>query len=261
MRRTSYATQYESDLRRGRGNGAGRDYRPYLGIQDVPSMAVRYRLYLLRFDRIFQLMSYGEKAALLQFEWDDSVINIYEQYALDPNKTIALSGKNEIRHPAIRGEPTVMTTDFLVCYRQVCGVRWVAYQIKYDREDLANQRTKEKIRLERLFWESKNFEYRCVFSTEFNWIFVKNLEELCTLRNSKRLPLGLDAIDRTVKAITGTYPADRRLSTLSTSSSGTRLSDWEVIKMAVAKKLWMLPIKDKPIEKCQVADLQRVRND
>lgn len=261
MGRTSYTVHFERDLKRGRGSGADSDYQPYLRIQDVPSEAIRYRQPLLRFNRIFHLMSYGERAALLQFDWNPRVECIYEQVALDPKRTILLSQEAGIRHPSVRGETVVMTTDFLVCFRQECGVHWVACQIKHDQGDLANERTQEKLLLEKMYWKSRKIDYRCVLASTFNKIFVRNLEMLSSLRNSRRLPVGMNEVDKGIEAVIKANPQERLLCTLSGRGGGTILSDWEMIKIGVSRKIWELPIKEKPLERCRVKDLQRKRDD
>ncbi|MDU7808318.1 MAG: heteromeric transposase endonuclease subunit TnsA, partial [Serratia marcescens] len=67
-------------IKDGRGQGLGKEYRPWLYVQDVPSDGRSHRVYSHKTGRIHHLLSDLELAAFLVFEWTPNITDIREQF-------------------------------------------------------------------------------------------------------------------------------------------------------------------------------------
>lgn len=160
-----------------RGQGFGKDYKPFLTIRDVPSKGRVHRRPALTHNRIVHLLSDLELAAFLLFDWSSSVTDIREQFPLNPESTIDIAKRLGIRHPAYKGVIQVMTTDFLIDLELDGQLRNQAVSVKYS-EDLENQRTLEKHELERRFWENEGVDWYVFTEQDVPVTTVKNIRWL-----------------------------------------------------------------------------------
>lgn len=196
MRGRKFKTEadVERHRKKGFGDGAGASYVPWLRVQDVPSQGRSHRIPGLKFDRVHHLFSDLERAYYLACEFSEDVIDIREQYPLFPReKTQAIATSNGIRHPVYPGSsvPLVMTTDFLLTVRQLDGSeKLVARSVKYTKELSGKDplRTLEKLKIEKLFWNSQGIDWNIVTEERFTPNLVKNLG---LLRNYSSLPRAL----------------------------------------------------------------------
>lgn len=160
-----------------RGQGVGKHYKPFLTVQDVPSKGRIHRRPSLTHNRIVHLLSDLELAAFLLFDWQKSVIDIREQFPLNPEITIDISKRLGIKHPAYQGVIQVMTTDLLVDFNSDGQHLSKAISVKYA-QDLEDERTIEKLELERRFWEGEGIEWFIFTEHEVPVHFVKNIRWL-----------------------------------------------------------------------------------
>jgi len=162
-------------FKEGRGNGEGKTYKPFLEVRDVPSSGRIHRLPSITHGRIVHLLSDLELAAFLLFDWSSNVIDIREQFPLDPNRTFELSQTCQISHPAFRGDYQVMTTDFVIDIDINGKIHTQAISVKYS-TDLKNKRVIEKQELERRYWESKEIEWFIFTENEVPNILIQNIK-------------------------------------------------------------------------------------
>lgn len=152
----------------GRGSGRGKDYRPWLRIQDLSSRGRSSRMPGKTTGRTHELLSDLERAVLLELDGIDSVVDIREQYPLPQSSTLRLASQAGIRHPQFRGIDTVMTTDFVVDWKAGRRNEMLAISVKYA-DGLDNHRTVEKLEIERRYWVEEGVR----------WILVTELD-LCS---------------------------------------------------------------------------------
>ena len=69
-------------IKEGRGKGYGKDYQPWLTIQEVPSLGRRSRVHGWKTGRLHHTLSDHEIDYLYLLEWADDVIDIREQFPL-----------------------------------------------------------------------------------------------------------------------------------------------------------------------------------
>ena len=91
-------------------------------------------------------MSQGEAMWYFLLRWDDSNIDIREQFPLDNKITVKIADELGIKHPQDRNH--IMTTDFLVTKSDNS---LHAYSVKVDKN--LNDRTVELLYIEREYWK------------------------------------------------------------------------------------------------------------
>ncbi|MGF9763998.1 TnsA endonuclease N-terminal domain-containing protein [Microvirga sp. 0TCS3.31] len=180
MARKRYAlteTRIANFMGQGRGQGEGRDYKPWLKVSDVPSQGRCHRPFCLKTGREHHLLSDNEYYAFLIQWWADDVVDIREQYPLlDRRETMEIAALHGVRHPVDPSSQAVLviTTDLLTTNNTPDGTRLVAFAVKQV-EDLSNRRTLEKLEIERHFWARRNVPWSILISTHLKTNYTRNL--------------------------------------------------------------------------------------
>lgn len=175
----------------GRGEGRLDQYQPWLRIQDVPSRGLVTRIRGWKTSRVHHLMSLQELRYFYSQEWDESVLDIREQYPLDLEETLAIAEHCGIRHPIDRAtqHPIVFTTDFVITTGSQDLELDRARAVKCE-TDLGSRRTLEKLEIERRYWHRRKIDWKIVTESEISKDVAKNVEwlhqyrrldEFCTL--------------------------------------------------------------------------------
>jgi hypothetical protein len=165
-------------MKEGRGFGDGENYVSWLKVQDVPSLGRSHRIQGWRTrNRVVHLMSYLELQHFYTLEWDSFVFDYHEQFPLVLDSTKEIANRIGIRHPASNSKrrsktsqitivraPNVMTTDFLVFYKVGDKTYREAHSVKpaVMLEGKRGDRVKEKLNLERVYWEELGVKWRLV---------------------------------------------------------------------------------------------------
>lgn len=160
-----------------RGQGFGKFYKPFLTVRDVPSKGRVHRRPSITHGRIVHLLSDLELAAFILFDWHQTVIDIREQFPLNPERTIDISKRLGVKHPAAKGVHQVMTTDLLLDIKQDGQIVSQAVSVKY-RSDLEDERVVEKQEIERRFWEGEKINWLLFTENEVPLTLVQNIKWL-----------------------------------------------------------------------------------
>jgi hypothetical protein len=130
--------------------------------------------------RVHHLLSDLETKHFLHLDFNPQVTDIREQYPLFPlDRPIAIANSLGISYPRYPGTttPFVLTTDFLVTFRNPNGeLSSFARTIKY-REELSDNRVLEKLEIERVFWKLQGIPWQ-VDTEDINKTLVTNLHWL-----------------------------------------------------------------------------------
>lgn len=164
-------------IKEGYGFGVGSRYKPWINIQDVPSLGRVTRIKGTKTRRQHELLSDMERNYFYILEFSDSVKDIREQFPLLPiEDTIAIASEIGIKHPKNpkTGEDIVMTTDFLITVSTADGIKEVARTIK-SKDDLLNKRILEKFEIERIFWKKRNIDWAIVTEEEIDRTIANNI--------------------------------------------------------------------------------------
>lgn len=192
-----------------RGQGYGKHYKPFLTVRDVPSRGRVHRRPSITHGRIVHLLSDLELVVFLLFDWNPSVIDIREQFPLDPEKTLTIANRLGIKHPAAKGVNQVMSTDLLIDINLNGAVVHQAISVKY-RDELEDERVIEKEELARRFWEGEQIDSFLFTENEVPVTLIKNIKWLIPHMLSFDLDKSsqMMVFERVLKAVE-TYPQDK----------------------------------------------------
>lgn len=168
--RSTTEKRQEKWINEGRGIGIGKDYKPWLTVQDVPSTGRATRLRGNKIHRQHHLLSDMERDYFYIVEYADSVKDIREQYPLLPlEQTLEIADELGIKHPTDPKTqvPVVMSTDFLLTVETDENNVLLARTIK-SKADLMNERQVEKFEIEKRYWAKKEVNWGIVTENEIH---------------------------------------------------------------------------------------------
>lgn len=174
--------KYERFLKEGRGKGEGKDYNPWLHMQDFPSQGrvSRYPGPGWKTNRIHQLFSDNEKRSIILFGWSDIVIDIREQFPLlEYEETIKFAEKAGIEYPRDHksGFPWVLTTDFLLTVKLDNKPVLLARTFK-EAHELDDSRIQDLFEIEKRYWRVRGVNWGIITEKQIPRTFVDNIEWL-----------------------------------------------------------------------------------
>lgn len=168
----------EKLIKEGRGQGRGSDYKPWITIQDVPSLGRVSRIRGIKTNRQHEFLSDLERDYFYFLEYSDNVVDIREQFPLLPlEETQYIATSLGLQHPRIKenNKDIVMTTDFLVTLRRPDGSTYdIARTIK-PKNNLTNKRVIEKFEIERVYWENQQIDWGIVTDNDMDKTIAHNI--------------------------------------------------------------------------------------
>lgn len=191
----------EKLLKEGRGSGVGREYLPWIKIQDVPSKGRVTRIKGITTDRQHELMSDMERNYFYLLDFSDEIIDIREQYPLLPiEDTLDIALELGVEHPANpqTGEPIVMTTDFLITINKNDQFVDLARTIK-SKDDLLDKRVLEKFEIERQYWKRKEIDWGIVTNEEIDKVIAHNISFVHGYKNIDNIDSFLEISNSEIK--------------------------------------------------------------
>ncbi len=167
-------------IKDGRGQGLGKEYKPWLTVRDVPSEGRSHRIFGHITHRTHHLLSDLELATFLLLQWNNSTTDIREQFPLEISVTKRLCETAGIKHPEFSGVQQFMTSDFLINTSDPNN-RIFAIQVKTS-SALEESRTIEKLEIERRYWLEKEIPWYLVTEKEIPLDVFRNLDWLYSLQ-------------------------------------------------------------------------------
>ncbi|MGB9833044.1 MAG: TnsA endonuclease C-terminal domain-containing protein [Caldisericum exile] len=177
--------KYRRFLKEGRGHGEGKDYKPWLTVQDFPSKGRCHRIFGWKTGRIHHLFTDSEARFFYLLEWEDSVIDIREHFPLlDYDDWV--QNREDLRFDLFTaqksGTPYVISTSFLITVKDRDGnVRYVARSLKAASE-LEKRISLERLEIERRYWEARGIDWGIVTNKDIPVVKAKNIEWIHSAR-------------------------------------------------------------------------------
>jgi len=172
--------KFDRYIKEKRGMGEGKNYIPWIKVQDFSSKGRSHRIAGWKTNRVHHLFSDQEKRMFFLLEWSDIVIDIREQYPLSNlDLTLDIATIMNVRHPINSKSkmPYIMTTDFMitcVINNELCHK---ARTIKSTKE-LENRRTLEKLEIERRYYQHLDIDWAVVTEKGLPKILTENIESI-----------------------------------------------------------------------------------
>ena len=250
--------EYDKLTADGFGRGTGENYKSYLSSFRQRSCAVRGATMVPTCGRrLVHVLSTSEEQVLRVLDWEPSVVDIREQYPLDPRKTMAIADRLGIPHPGHSRGGAVMTSDFLVEYVDETGVqRFRAFQVKDSPKALENKRTAGKLQIEKTYWEERGISWRIVFASSLPPIKLKNLDEFARFRSIVPSDCEIDSARSMVQSFLKSNDM-RPLKAVVMDYGGTPFL--LALKLLCAHKIVSMPIEEKRFLDCTAAEFREVR--
>jgi TnsA endonuclease N terminal/TnsA endonuclease C terminal len=167
----------ENQIRNGRGEGVGKDYKPFIQAHDnkVASEGWITRHLGWKTQRIHHTLSEHERRYLYYLEWIDEVVDIREQFPLLPiSRTEEIANQLGIKHPHLDGEHVVMTTDFVITLKTSNGLIDLVRTVK-PASKLSN-RTLELFEIERRFFVEQDIDWGIIIDNKLPNNLIANIE-------------------------------------------------------------------------------------
>ena len=158
---------------RGHGRGEGLHYIPWISGHEFASRGAFIRLMGRTVPRLYCFMSRLEADAFVIYDCMPDVSDILEQYYLTLEETLEIADELHIRHPWSGKYYNPVTTDLLIRKQDV----WIARAVKSTR-DLENERTLEKLEIERVYFTRRGIDWKIITERELNRNLVQNLHWL-----------------------------------------------------------------------------------
>lgn len=170
--------KFERYEKEGRGKGSGKNYKPWITIQDFPSRARVSRSPGWKSDRIHHFMSDWELRFFYLLEWSDAVKDIKEQFPLlDLHLAFCIADEMGIKYPkdGKSGNPYVLTTDFILTVKQGAKLIQIARTVKLAKE-LEKKRVLDLLQLEQRYWRRQNIDWAVVTEQDISMILADNIK-------------------------------------------------------------------------------------
>ncbi len=165
--------QIQRRIKEGFGKGQGQDYKPWIRVQDVPSVGRSHRIYSHITKRTHHLLSDLERAVFFILDWKTSTRDIREQFPLIREDSLDIAKETGIRHPEMASVKQVMSSDFLVDTADKNRPKFVL-QVKPS-SVMEDKRTIEKLEIERRYWLKKEIPFFLVSERSISDVIHKNL--------------------------------------------------------------------------------------
>lgn len=169
----------ENQINNGRGQGTGKDYKPFIQAHDnkVASNGWLTRHLGWKTNRVHHTLSNYERMYLFFLEWVDEVVDIREQFPLLPmERTQEISKQLGIKHANVDGIPVVMTTDFVITVTTPKGVIDIVRTVKPSSK--LTKRTLELFEVERRFFIEQGISWGIILGNNLPKVLISNIEWL-----------------------------------------------------------------------------------
>jgi len=232
-----------------------KDYTSWIKVYELSSRGLSSIIHGFSTSRNHHLLSNHELAIFLLLDWNHNVLDIKEQYALDPNVTSKIAIEAKIKHPVFEGDLHIMSTDFLVCMKNGSNPR-IAFQVKPS-ELLSNKRVIEKLEIERRYWARKNIPWYLITEKEIPQVLTENVRwlqsTLCNISKISNLEEKLDLFlqfSEKVNLSDSIIDFTKQLDLAYDFEIGESLLEvrqliaWRYIQVDLTKKFNLLTVKD-----------------
>ena len=248
--------KFERYRKEGRGEGNGKNYKPWHRVREVPSKGRSSRPPGWKTNREHHLLSDNETRLFYLFEWSDAVTDIREQFPLlDLDLAMSIADEMGIKYPIQNDTPWILTTDFMLSVNQNGKSVQIARTVK-ETKDLEKQSVAENFELERRYYLAKGVDWGIVTEKHIPKLLAENVGwvhldywleataemDVTGLRSlASTLKFRLQESDATINKVTAALDGEMNI------ESGTSL---RLFKHLVARKEIVMDVLGTKISSC-----------
>lgn len=171
--------KYEKFLEEGRGQGEGSNYKPWLTINDYPSLGRATRIHGWKTKRIHHFFTDLQTRYFYILEWAESVLDIRESFPLLKAEEV-ISDKTGLNFGAFKdkqsGFPYTLSTTFLITVqKKEGGLKYVARSVKAASE-LEKKLTLDNLEIQRRYWKEREIDWGIVTNKDVSMVMARNIE-------------------------------------------------------------------------------------
>lgn len=169
---------FDRYLKEGRGQGKGKNYKPWLTVRDVSSRGRSSRVAGWKTNREHHLLSDNEKRLFYLFEWSEDIIDIREQFPM-LKLDLAMKIANEMgwNYPkdSESDVPYVLTTDFMLTVKRNNKSVQIARTVK-ETEELNKKSIAERLEIERRYYKAEGIDWDVITEKGIPKLLAENVE-------------------------------------------------------------------------------------
>lgn len=161
-----------------RGKGTGKDYKPWLQVQDIASKGRSTRIFGHTTQRVYHLLSDLQLYYFYLLEFDDNVIDMREQYPLLDFHDMNIQVDEELAKKLFDTKtqvPHIFTVSFLVTRKGENGEPYYQARIIKQSQELEKNATLQRMELQRRYFEKKGIDFGIVTEKEINKQLARNI--------------------------------------------------------------------------------------
>lgn len=158
----------------GRGQGAGKNYKPWFTAKQVSSRGNTHRPKGITTGREHLFLSDWEYYYFLLLDWSDVVSDIREQFPLlEITETMEIAQELGVDHPIDpkKNDLKVMTTD--IYWDRSDGSQ---FAVSFKPFKLITEREIEKMEIERIYWQRRNVTWELITEHDVPMNYAKNID-------------------------------------------------------------------------------------
>lgn len=165
-------------LKEKRGQGIGKDYKPWLLVQDIASKGRSTRIFGYTTQRVHHMLSDLQLYYFYLLEFDDNVTDIREQYPLLDFHDMNIQVDEELTKKLFDSKtqvPHIFTVSFLVTRKRENGENYYQARIVKQSQELEKNATLQRLELQRRYFEKKGIDFGIVTEKEINKQLARNI--------------------------------------------------------------------------------------
>ncbi|NRG44282.1 TnsA endonuclease N-terminal domain-containing protein [Bacillus sp. CRN 9] len=165
-------------LKEKRGQGIGKEYKPWLQVQDIASKGRSTRTLGYTTQRVHHLLSDLQLYYFYLLEFDENVTDIREQYPLLDFHDMNIDVDEELTKKLFDKKtqvPHIFTISFLVTRKAENGEYYDEARIIKQSQDLEKNATLQRLELQRRYFEKKGINFGVVTENEIDKQLSRNI--------------------------------------------------------------------------------------
>lgn len=170
--------KFDRYINDGRGQGELENYKPWLTVQDFPSLGRASRILGKTTKRVQHFFSDLETRCFYLWDLDERIIDIREHYPLlDIYDVVDTDDINtNTFKDKYTGEAYILTTTFLLTFKNTDGeINYFARSVK-PKLALEKTTTMEKLEMERRYWKAKTIDWAVITEEDVSIDKAKNIQ-------------------------------------------------------------------------------------